>query len=183
MTVLLVPFERRWAHATLDTLFPRPGRGALPLGIEDMDVDSFLDETLAHVPFESALGLRLAFWIIGLAPLFVLGKLQTIASLEPDDRLRVLSALSNSPIYALRGMITMVKAIASLFYCGDRRVRPSMFVARSPVVALRLRDGGRPAAALPASSSAPSEPPPPVSSSTPSMSTPGAEHEPHRRTA
>jgi len=183
MTVPLAPFERRWAHAALDTLFPRPDRGALPLGIEDMEVDAFLDETLMHVPLESALGLRLAFWIVGLAPLFVIGRFATISSLAPDDRLRVMDALSGSSVYVLRSMIVMIKAIASLFYCGDRRVRPSMFVARTPVVALRLREprvlaeaSASPSDAPPASSSAP-----PTSHSTPS--TAGAEHEQQRRTA
>jgi hypothetical protein len=169
MTVPLTPVERRWAHAALDTLFPRADRGALPLGIEDMDVDTFLDETMGHVPFESALGLRVAFWIVGLAPLFVIGRFATLSSLEPGDRLRVLEALSASPVYVLRSMIVMIKAIASLFYCGDRRVRPSMFVARSPVVALRLRE--------PRDGQATPPPPPSTTSAT------GAEHEQHRRTA
>jgi len=175
MTVLLTPVERRWAHATLDTLFPGPERGALPLGIEGMNVDAFLDETLERVPFEAALGLRAAFWVIALAPLFVLGKLATIASLHPADRLRVVSAISASPVYVLRSLVMMVKAMGALFYCGDARVRPSIVGVVPSVVTVRLRSGARAPALSPSASSVS-----PVSSADPS---PGADHEPHRRTA
>jgi hypothetical protein len=165
MSGKLTSLERRWAHATLDTLFPGPERGALPLGIEGMDVDLFLDETMAQVPFEAALGLRLAFWAIALAPIFVLGKLRTITSLGAEDRLRLLAAINASPVYALRATVMMVKAIGALFYCGDRRVRPSIVAVAPPVVVLRPRR----AALLPAGHSAHAE-------------HEGAEHE-HRRTA
>jgi hypothetical protein len=166
MTFLLTSVERRWAHATLDTLFPGPGRGALPLGIEGMDVDAFLDETMRRVPFEAALGLRAAFWVVALAPLFVIGRVATIASLDPSDRLRVVSAISASPVYILRSFVMMLKAMGALFYCGDARVRPSIVGVVPPVATARLRRGPR----LPVS----------VSSSSSSQ---GADHEPHRRTA
>ena len=164
MTVLLTHVERRWAHATLDTLFPGPERGALPLGIEEMDVDAFLDDTFRRVPVEAAVGLRAAFWVIALAPLFVIGRLATIASLHPADRLRVVSAISASPVYMLRSLVMMVKAIGALFYCGDARVRPSIVGVVPSVVTLRLRQGARP-------------------SSPSSVASAGADHEPHRRTA
>ena len=173
--MVLMDFERRWAHATLDTLFPGPDRGALPLGIAQMDVDGFLDNTLREVPFEAALGLRAAFWVIALAPLFAIGKFATIASLSPADRLRVVRAISSSHVYLIRSMVTMVKAVSSLFYCGDRRVRPSMFkVAAAQEAVVRLR--------LPARTSSPPPASGVASSSSPS-SAKGAEHEPHRRTA
>jgi hypothetical protein len=172
--ILLTPFERRWAHATLDTLFPGPDRGALPAGIMDMDVDGFLDETFRRVPFEAALGLRAAFWVIAFAPLFMIGKLATIASLKPADRLRVLAAMNASHVYLLRGLVMMVKAIGALFFCGNPRVRPNIVGVTPAVVPLRLRADARPA------SSPPSEPP--VSSSSSSSSNSGVDHE-HRRTA
>jgi hypothetical protein len=177
--ILLTQFERRWAHATLDTLFPGPDRGALPAGILDMNVDGFLDETFQRVPFEAALGLRVAFWVIAFCPLFLIGKLGTIASLEPDDRLRVLMKMHESSVYVLRGLVMMVKAIGALFYCGDSRVRPSIVTVAPAVVSLRLRAGARPSGALPPAS------PPSSSASASSSTTPsstGADHE-HRRTA
>jgi hypothetical protein len=179
--ILLTRLERRWAHAILDTLFPGPDRGALPAGILDMDVDGFLDETFQRVPFEASLGLRAAFWIIGLAPLFMIGKLATIASLEPKDRLRVLLAMNASPVYLLRGLVMMVKAIGALFFCGDARVRPTIVgvvpAVAPDVVPVRLRSGARGDSAPPTSAPPSSSPP----SSSSASSSPGADHE-HRPT-
>jgi hypothetical protein len=141
MKIPLTTLERRWAHAILDTIFPGPERGALPLGIESMDVDGFLDDTLAGIPFEASVGLRLAFWVIALAPLFILRKAATIASLGADDRLKVLAAINASPVYALRSTVMMVKAIGALFYCGDRRVRTKIVAVAPSVVLLRPRRG------------------------------------------
>jgi hypothetical protein len=180
MRVVLTGFERRWAHATLDTLFPGPDRGALPLGVEEMDVDGFLDATMREVPLEASIGLRLAFWLIAFAPLFAIGKFATIASLAPPDRLRVLKAMSASPVYVIRSMVMMVKAVSSLFYCGDRRVRPSMFAVSPSVVRLRLT-GGRSSSAPPPPASAVQASSPSSTSSTSSAT--GAAHEQHRRTA
>ncbi|MGO8998316.1 MAG: hypothetical protein ACLQVI_33780 [Polyangiaceae bacterium] len=160
MSVALTHFERRWAHAAFDTIFPGPDRGVLPLGIADMDLDGFIDQTLEQVPFEASFGLRLVFWVIGLAPLFILGRFATIASLPPADRMRVISTINASPIYPLRATVMMLKALGALFYCGDRRVRPSIVAVLPPVVTLRPRRGALVTSA-----------------------TSGAEHEPHRRTA
>jgi hypothetical protein len=141
MNVSLTRVERRWAHATLDTIFPGPDRGGLPLGIESLDVDQFLDETLATLPLEGAIGLRAAFFVLALAPIVVLRRFATIASLSPDDRLRVLQAVNASPVYVIRSLVMMVKAMASLFYCGDRRVRTSIVAVAPAVVLLRPRKG------------------------------------------
>jgi hypothetical protein len=154
----LTQFERRWAHAAFGTIFPGADHGSLPLGIEDMELDRFIDQTLADSPFEPAIGLRLVFWVIGLAPLFVIGKLATIASLAPADRLRVVSVISASPVYALRSTVMMLKALGALLYCGDRRVRPHMIGVDPPAVALRAHRG-------------------------PALPILGAENESHRRTA
>ena len=131
MTVLLSPFERRWAHATLDTLFPGPDRGALPAGILDMDVDGFLDETFRTVPFEAAIGLRLAFVVIALAPLFVLGKLATIASLRPRR--------SRARHRRDRGEPGVRRAVDSHHAEGDRRALLLRRRARSPEHRRRAR--------------------------------------------
>jgi hypothetical protein len=157
MSVALTHFERRWAHAAFDAIFPGPDRGALPLGIRDMDLDGFIDHTLESVPFEASLGLRLAFWVVGLAPLFVLRRFATMTSLGPADRMRVIAAVNASPIYAVRSFVTMLKALGALFYCGDRRVRTSIVAVTPPVVTLRPRRGSLPFA--------------------------GASHEPQRRSA
>jgi hypothetical protein len=139
-----MPFERRWAHAAFGAIFPGPETGALPLGICDMDLDGFIDQTLSTVPLEAALGLRVAFWVVGLAPLFVLRRFATIASLGAEERLRVVAEVNASPIYFVRAFVYMLKALGALFYCGDRRVRTRIVAVTPPVVTLRPHRGGSP---------------------------------------
>ena len=160
MSVALTQFERRWAHAAFETIFPGPDRGVLPLGIADMDLDGFIDQTLEQVPFEAALGLRLVFWVIGLAPLFVLGRFATIASLAPADRMRVVSTINASPVYALGRRHDAQGARRALLLRRPTGAPAHGRASRPPVVTLR---------------------PPAGRSSRPPSS--GAEHEPHRRTA
>jgi hypothetical protein len=134
-----MPFERRWAHAAFGAIFPGPETGALPLGICDMDLDGFIDETISGVPLEAAVGLRVAFWVVGLAPFFVLRRFATIASLGAEDRLRVVAAVNASPVYFVRAFVYMLKALGALFYCGDRRVRTRIVAVTPPVVTLHAR--------------------------------------------
>jgi hypothetical protein len=119
----LMSFERRWLRAILDTIFPGKERGVLPLGATDLDVDGFFDGLFAQAPFESSLGLRVAIWILGLAPLFVLGKPRSFAGLGIEDRERLYLKLAASRVYVVRSLVIALKAIGSLLYCGDPTVR------------------------------------------------------------
>jgi hypothetical protein len=124
----LTRIERRWARAVCETVYPtRAEGGALPLGVGEMDLDAFLDETIGSLPPEPAIGLRLAFFVLTLAPLFVLRRFALLPSLPYEDRARVLKAVASSRSYALRSTIIAVKAVLSLFYCGDLRVRPAIW--------------------------------------------------------
>ena len=139
MSVQLTAFERRWAHAALDTIFPGPPRGSLPVGIGDLDLDGYLNDTLTTIPLESAVGLRLAFWVIAFAPLFVIGRFATIAGLEPEDRERVMLAIAGSKSYAIRSTIVALKAVFSLFYFGDPRVRTAVLSVEERPEYVRLQ--------------------------------------------
>jgi hypothetical protein len=144
MNLALTRFERTAARAAFGTIYPGPERGMLPLGICDMDLDGYLDVTLARIPFEPSLGLRLAIWVVALAPIFVLRRLVTIASLDVADRERVITAIYASPYYAIRSAAIALKAIGALFYCGDARVRPTLLgvlapLQSGPIVVLRKR--------------------------------------------
>ena len=85
--------ELRWASAALEAIFPVPAPSSdngIRIGIADLDVEGFLVGTFARAPFEPALGLRGAIWIVALAPLFVLGRLSTIVGLSLAEREDVL---------------------------------------------------------------------------------------------
>lgn len=118
----LTRLENAWAADALAAIFPG-SRDAGFASIARMDVRSFLGELMGSIPFKAALGLRAAVWIIALAPLFVVHRVATIHSLEPDARERVVTALSASRSYLLQSVVMMLKTFGAMLYAGDNRVR------------------------------------------------------------
>ena len=142
----LTGIENRWAEAAMGAIFP----GSREEGLTDiraMDVRGFLGRVVASVPSKVALGLRLAVWIVALAPLFVLGRLATITSLAQADRERVVAALVMSRNYALRSLVMILKTMGALLYAGDDGVRARMMVPTKPKSLVTLRVKGAPAVA------------------------------------
>jgi hypothetical protein len=139
----LLAVERRWAHAAFETIFPGSDGGFV--SIEQMDVDGFLHEVCARVPLKAAVGLKLAVWIVALAPLFVLGRLATIRSLAKAEREMVLARLLASKTYAIRQLVFILKSIGAMLYAAHPAVRARMLSARKPqqqqqkLVSLRLK--------------------------------------------
>jgi hypothetical protein len=118
-------FEDRWAEAAMGAIFP----GSSEAGLRDiraMDVRGFLHQVMRCVPFQAALGLRLAVWLVALAPFFVLGRLATIASLAVGDRERVVDRLVASRFYVVRSLVLILKTMGALLYAGDDAVRARM---------------------------------------------------------
>lgn len=136
----LLSFELAWTDAALDAFFPEGT--ALPHGIRDVAPARSFDDLLAETPLEQSLGMRIALWIVALAPLFTIRRLGTIASIGEDDRRRVLERLVASPVYAVRQLVIGLKAMASLLYLRSPAVRASMITpvrgASGELVALRL---------------------------------------------
>lgn len=120
----LFAFEKVWAAATFDAIFPE--RSALPRGVSGMQPASFLDDTIAQVGLEPALGIRLALWICAFSPLFFLKKLVTIHGASPEDRERALDLATKSSIYAVRQLVIALKAMAALLYAQAPDVRRAM---------------------------------------------------------
>lgn len=141
----LFEFELTWATAAFEAMFPE--RTALPHGIARMNPARFLADTIAAAPFEQALGLRLAVWIVALAPLWVVRRPKTFLALGLDERTRVLDALLENRIYAVRQLVVALKALASLLYARSREARDAMTRLHSEDVLLaaihnRRENGG-----------------------------------------
>ena len=134
----LFEFELAWADAAFDAIFPPPPKTVLAHGIATMQPGRFFDDVVANAPVEQSLGLRLALWIVALAPFFVLARLATIASLDADDRPRVIERLITSPIYAVRQLMVGFKAMGSLLYAQSPHVHAQMIAPVAHVVRLRL---------------------------------------------
>jgi hypothetical protein len=128
----LASFELAWTDAAFDTIYPEPPLGVLPHGVLSMHPARFFQSVLATVPLEQSVGLRLTLWMIALAPLFTIGKLGTIASIGPDDRVRVLERLLASRNYFVRQLTMSFKAIATLLYAQSERVRVAMTTPLNP---------------------------------------------------
>jgi hypothetical protein len=132
----LLPFERAWTDAAFDAIFP--DGTALPHGIARLGPADYFDDLLREVPLEQSLGLRVALWIVGLAPLFTIGRFGTIASIDAASRGRVLEALVTSPRYAVRQLTLGLKAMAAMLVVQSPAVRAAMTepAVRQDVVAL-----------------------------------------------
>jgi hypothetical protein len=128
----LFGFELAWADAAFDAILPPPPRSALVHGIAEMKPGAFLDTVLSSAPLEAAVGLRLTLWMIALAPLFVLRRFATIASLDADDRERLLERLLSSRIYAVRQLVAGFKAMGSLLYAQSPAIRKQMNTPLAP---------------------------------------------------
>ena len=124
----LFPFELAWTHAAFDAIHPEGT--ALGLGVRSMYPARFLDDTLAKLPVEQSFGIRLALWIVALAPVFTIWKLGTIASIAAADRVRVLERLLASKIYAVRQLTLSFKTMAALLYSQSMEVRARMLPPR-----------------------------------------------------
>ncbi len=138
----LTSLETRWAEAALGAIFP----GSSDVGLTDiraMDMRGFLDQVLHAVPTQAAIGLRVAVWIVALAPIFLLGRFATIVGLTQPDRERLVATLVASRSYAVRSLVLILKTIGALLYAGDDAVRARMLVAShaGTMVPLRLGRG------------------------------------------
>jgi hypothetical protein len=134
----LTRLEHRWAQAALVAMFP----GSRDDGFADiggMDVHGYLVEVMRSLPFKARLGLRAAVWLVGLAPLLVLGRLTTIGGLAPADGERVVARLGVSRWYSVRSLVMLLKTFGALLYAGDDRIRARLRPAPIPLVPLRTR--------------------------------------------
>ncbi len=122
----LASFELAWTDAAFDAIYPEPPRSRLPHGIASMHPARFFDDVLSTVPFEQSLGLRVTLWMVALAPLFTIRRLGTIASLDAEDRVRVLTRLVTSSNYFVRQLTMSLKAMATLLYAKSDAVRAAM---------------------------------------------------------
>ena len=122
----LTAFERACARDAFVAIFPGPD------GIGAMDVDGYVDDTFRKIPLEPVIGLRLAIWIVALAPIFVLRRLRTLRGIAPSDREVVLLALTTNRVYAIRQLVMALKAMAALLYAGDPKVRARLLAPPPP---------------------------------------------------
>ena len=134
----LSTLEIQFAEASMGAIFP----GSQAQGLADirgMDVRGFLAQVMQCVPFQAALGLRAAIWLVALAPLFVVRRFATIRGLDQTDRERLVGRLVASPSYVIRSLVIILKTMGALLYAGDDGVRARMMPPAPRLVPVRIR--------------------------------------------
>ena len=134
----LTRWEGRWAEAAIGAIFP----GSRDDGFADirgMDVPGFLQNVVCTVPLKAALGLRIAIWLVALAPLLVLRRFATIAGLALEEREVVVSRLVASHSYPIRSLVLILKTMGALLYAGNDAVRARMNKPMGPQAPIALR--------------------------------------------
>jgi hypothetical protein len=134
----LTQWEGRWAEAAIGAIFP----GSVEEGFADiqaMDVPGFLERVLRTIPLKAAFGLRVAIWLVALAPLVLLRRFATIAGLALEEREAVVARLVASRTYAIRSLVMILKTMGALLYAGDDAVRARMQRSAPQTVALRRK--------------------------------------------
>ncbi len=120
----MLAFEERWAVAVLAEFAPAGGPGFSPREGE-VDYLGALRGMMRASTRTAALGLRLALWITALAPLWLLGKVQTFRGIARERRTEILQRLLNHRFYIVREMVLVLKMSAcfALFRVGSLRER------------------------------------------------------------
>ncbi len=135
----LTRLEIAWGSAALAAIFPGSSEQGLA-AIGTMNVAGYLGEVMKGLPIRAALGLRMAVWIVALAPVFVLGRFVTIARLLQAEREAVIAHLMASESYVLRSLTLFLKTFGALLYAGTGAIRARMNAPPRPsLVPPRLR--------------------------------------------
>ena len=111
-------FERRWALQIFDTILPSGADPRLPMGARDFPLDRFLVDLQQHASRRFLLGLRIAIWLVVWAPILFIRRLRRFPGLATDDRLKVLQKMAGSRVYFVRELVTLLKMVACLAFCG-----------------------------------------------------------------
>jgi hypothetical protein len=118
-------FEQKWASAVLGAMFPaEPGQTDAP------DLGAGFSSIIRSAPFEAGIGLRLALFMVILAPLFVLGRPRTFMGLDAPSREKLLDALMKSSMYAVRQLLMALKTMGALVYARDEKTRRRLMAPR-----------------------------------------------------
>jgi hypothetical protein len=133
----LAAFEKRAARAALCAIFPADGDPRISEPVAKMDLESFFDYAVSGPPFVPAMGYRITVWILMLAPIFVLGRLKTIASCTPDEADEVVAACVASRVYFIRQLVVFFKAFGALYYFTSPRVRDQVLGHDRPALAAK----------------------------------------------
>lgn len=117
----MLAFEGRWAAVIMRTFSDTDD--APPWAVSSDDYLAALETLRSRARWLARVGLRLAIWLIALAPLWRLSQVATFASLPAERRRSLLEELLAHPSLAVREAAFVMKFVASLalFKCDEVR--------------------------------------------------------------
>lgn len=131
-------FERRWVEGVLASFASADVPGFSPAGRPIDYVGTFLGMR-EHARPLARLGLRMALWLVMLAPLWLFLRAQLFVSLSREEREDLLQRLLAHRVYAVREAAFLLKLAAclALFADDELRARSRYDGPTEPRVALR----------------------------------------------
>jgi hypothetical protein len=119
--VNFLEFERRWIVAIMSGFLSPDGE----LTVREGEVDHLATaEVMAEGSnAKAALGLHAAVWLLALAPVWMLGRAQTLDELPAAMRTEVLSNALSHRTYLVRGLATLLKLATTLAMMRSPAVR------------------------------------------------------------
>jgi hypothetical protein len=118
----LLAFERRWAHAVLEAFAPPGGVGLAPQPGE-VDYVGGMQRMLGSFTTRAALGLRAGLWIAALAPLWMGGRLASMARMSLEARTELVRRLLVHRSFLVRELTFLLKTAASFALLGTSSIR------------------------------------------------------------
>lgn len=119
--------EKAYLEPIMEAIIPAGGGERYPLSALDTGAVDIFKEMLLYLPLITGLGLRVALAMIEFfGPLLGLGKAARFSGLGPDEREECLIRLSKKNNYLVRQLVLLVKSVACLAWCGDKRVRSAL---------------------------------------------------------
>jgi hypothetical protein len=134
-------FERRWLEAIAEGLAPTgassdaAGRLVPAPGRADVSV-TFETMRAASAPL-ARIGMRLALWLVALAPIWTSARARTLAGLPVPDRTARLEALLAHRRFVVREAATVLKLVVAFTLLGDPKTRARSGYDRPPPPEIR----------------------------------------------
>jgi len=118
----MLAFEKRWAVDVLEGFAPPDNPGFSPKNVQ-VDWLGAMRKMMQASTRTAALGLRLALWMVALAPVWLTGRFRTLGHLGPAPRSEILRRLLGHRLYIVRELTLLLKLNACMAMFGLSALR------------------------------------------------------------
>jgi len=119
----MLAIEKRWATSILEAFAPSGPTDGLAPDPGEVDYARTIGAMARAASARAALGLRLAIFLVALAPIWLWGRLTIAPRLAIDERTELLRELLAHPSFVVRELTTLLKLAAAFALLGTSTVR------------------------------------------------------------